>query len=82
MTEIDTRFFETAEKPNIKHNWLYSIVPQFNIDPLHQPAGIYLVAYCKNDRKYITVLLQTDQMVDFVIERTAAIPVWGCEPSD
>ena len=86
MTDLDSPFFAAASSAatasalmpakaeNIRHNWLYSVVPGGT------NYSIYLIAYCKNDRKYVTVKLHTDDLTDFVVEGNAAIPVWGCKP--
>jgi hypothetical protein len=63
--------------PEIKHNWLYSVVPLFPQEGIS--GGIYLVAYCKNDRKYATVRLRDDVLTDFVVLGDANIPVYGCK---
>lgn len=72
MTELNE--MENFDKGQ-KHNWLYSVNPGNH-------GSIYLVAYCKNDRKYVTIKLRTSEQYDSGPLRNADVPVWGCEPID
>ena len=64
---------------NVKHNWLYSVVPQFPVEGW-DIAGIYLVGYCKQCRNYFTARLVIDANTNFVAINKLDIPVFGCEP--
>jgi hypothetical protein len=66
------------EKIQIKHNWLYSVVPQFPDDTVF--SGIYLAGYCKQCRSGFTVKMKADVGVGRVVMDKLDIPVWGCEP--
>jgi len=59
-----------------KHNWLYSVVPDF------LGGGIYLVGYCKLDNKSFTVRLKTSNSVAHVLIDDIDIPKYGCQPID
>lgn len=63
---------------DVKHNWLYSVVPSYDPDM----PGIYLAGYCKLDNKYFTVRLHQDGLSNFVVLGNVGIPKWGCEPID
>lgn len=63
---------------DVKHNWLYSVVPLFPENGAH--GGIYLAGYCKQCRNAFTVRLQEDYAIGFLQMRKLDIPVWGCVP--
>lgn len=67
------------EKLNIRHNWLYSVVPIVSKD---RPNGIYLVGYCKLDNKYFTVKLNTLSTENMVFLDDLNIPKDGCNPPE
>lgn len=67
------------EKPDIKHNWLYSVIPASVNETNNE---IYLVGYCKQDNKYFTVLLNRDYLANYVVLGDLNIPKWGCQPQD
>jgi len=69
------------EEPQIKHNWLYSVVPLFPFADTFEPTtgGIYLAGYCKQCRNAFTVRLQETKTVGHVLIDKLDIPVYGCK---
>lgn len=63
---------------DIKHNWLYSVVPLFP-EPLGIAGGIYLAGYCKNCRSGFTVKMKVSQSIGHILIDKLDIPVMGCE---
>ncbi len=78
MTEL--REVEKLEKPPIRHNWLYSVVPLFPIQGADFTGAPYLSGYCKQCRNYFTARLGVSEEIDEVYIEKLNIPVWGCEP--
>lgn len=73
-------------KVDDRHKWLYSVVPLFPVDDLHNGGntssigGIYLAGFCPACRNSFTVRLQEDYATGYVQMRKLDIPTKGCEP--
>lgn len=61
------------EEPG-RHNWLYSVVPQFN------GVNIYLAGFCPKCRNSFTVRLKTQELAGKVLMNKLDVPTTGCEP--
>ena len=71
------------QPPLIRHNWLYSVVPDFPIEDNFGGfigGGIFLVGYCKQCNNYFTARLNLDGVPNFVAIEKLDIPKWGCQP--
>lgn len=85
MTEESKQIGEIeVDPPQVKHNWLYSMVPA-HTDSVHKLIGAYLTGYCKNCDQYFTKRMRVDydeSWNDNPVVRRAWVPKWGCTPPD
>jgi hypothetical protein len=84
MTEITEDILNTVpgarafNKPDQKHNWLYSVVPLFPSGIF--PGGIYLAGFCKQCRNGFTVRMKETDTPGHVLIDKLDIPTGGCIP--